>query len=288
MTSEIIENLEFQEYNSLNKITYGVLRAVKKCPAKASLMLDGMQELHSGHARLGNAIHCAVLEPHKFLDYQPSTCREMQYNGAICGNKAYIRSEGLWYCFRHGQNYEPDSDQPYTCDKNEIEICNKVKEAFDNHSGVKTLLSSEMKNEVSLVWTDEKTSLECKCRPDILSIENGIVLDLKTTSKSVHPMVFQKYAVQEGYIHQAGFTKLACENLGINLNNYYIVAVETNPPYCVAVYQLDEDDIDWAKQELLEGLNILDSCMKSGDWFGYEGVLKLKIPESFRKESPYT
>lgn len=280
--------IQMSEYRAIPYVTYGILRAVQKCPAKAKLCLaNNVNQNDTDETRLGQAIHCAILEPGRFdLDYFPSRCQATNRNtGAPCGRRAEFRVNGLWFCKSHLKEDMPDFDAPVTADEGEIRTCKLIREAFNSHSGVQELLSVGLDSETSLIWNDPESNLPCKCRPDLLAINGSIAVDLKTTHDSVNHLAFCKKVVTNGYLHQAAFTRMACRALGIPLIDYFIVAIETNEPYCVAVFRLQEKDIDWAEIDLQSGLFRLSDCLSSGLWPGYEGIQNLHIPEEIKKGS---
>jgi hypothetical protein len=273
------------DYHTMPCVTYGVLRAVSKCPAKAQLMLGRRAvEPSSDVERLGIAIHCAILEPDRFeFGYVATTCQAMLRNKHTrCNERAFLRHRGEWYCRLHARDLEPDEDAPATADEREIEICKAVRKRFQAHSGVRELLGVGLESEVSLIWKDPATGLDCKCRPDLLALDGTIAVDLKSTAASAHPLVFGRRAVQGGYLHQAAFTRMACRELAISLRDYYIIALETNEPYCVAAYRIREGDIDWAEEELHAGLRLLSDCLASGQWPAYEGIQDLVVPNDLK------
>jgi len=178
----------------------------------------------------------------------------------------------------------PDANAPVTADEREIGISKAVRKAFEAHSGVQELLSVGLNSEITLLWKDPTSDLDCKCRPDLLAIDGTIAAELKTTYHSVNPWVFRQKVVRSGYLHQAAFTRMACRELDIPLRDYFIVGLETREPYCVAVFRLKREDIDWAETELQSGLSRLSSCLTSGVWPGYEGIQDLLIPEEVREQ----
>lgn len=115
-------------------------------------------------------------------------------------------------------------------------------------------------------WTDEKTGLACKARLDMLS--PLAVLDLKTSKDAVEPRLFASASWSLGYFHQLAFYQRGARAVtGVELPAV-IIAVESAAPHDVLVYQVDEDDLWLAGQEVDKLLALLKECRESGKWPG--------------------
>jgi len=114
--------------------------------------------------------------------------------------------------------------------------------------------------ELSFWWDDSSTGLRCKCRPDWFTDQ---VVDLKTTADA-SPAGFARSVANFGYHVQA-----AHYLAGTGVERFSFVAVEKQPPYAVAVYQLDAAAMAIGDALRLDALNRIVQCRKADQWPGY-------------------
>lgn len=135
--------------------------------------------------------------------------------------------------------------------------------------------------EQSFFWTDAETGVECKCRPDYLLRERGLVIDLKTT-ENASPERFAKSAYDYRYHVQAWWYLHGLQQCGIDANDFVFVAVEKKPPYAVCVYAADDLMLRLGEMEAMENLRTYAECKQSGIWYGYEKepeIHSLSLPD---------
>lgn len=131
-------------------------------------------------------------------------------------------------------------------------------------------------NEVSVYWDEREVS--CKARLDRVLVDEGIVLDLKTTD-SVEAELFTKKVVSLGYDFQAGAYSSAAEAAFGKPFRFYFVCVERKAPYTVAVYEVDEAMMSEGKYKFEKALGIYKKCKESDAWPNKEiNIEKLSYP----------
>lgn len=200
---------------------------------------------------LGQAVHCAVLEPERFGG---------EYIRAIDG---VGRTKAVKDA-REAQRMENPSATLLTA--TDFDKCEAIREACAAHKFAKMLLDGE--HEASMVWVDEETGLTCKGRADVLGHKTGSVVDLKTTqSAAVNP--FERSLYQYGYHVQAAHYLAGARACGMDAKHFVIVAVEAFPPYAIAVYRLLDAVVGWGEEERRKLLTTWAACEKSGEWPGY-------------------
>jgi hypothetical protein len=82
--------------------------------------------------------------------------------------------------------------------------------AMLGHPAAALLLGISGEAETTHMWTDATTGLQCKCRPDWISEDGGILVDLKTT-EDASPREFQRSIAKWRYHVQAGWYMAAIE-----------------------------------------------------------------------------
>ena len=144
-------------------------------------------------------------------------------------------------------------------------------------------------NEVSIYW--EEHGVNCKARLDRVLIEEGIVLDLKTTD-SVDPELFTKKVVSLGYDFQAAYYARAAEVAYGKPFKFIFVAVERKAPYTVDLFEVTPDMMQEGLYKVEKALKLYAECDASGEWPNREPVIRqLDYPGWYnhvRVEEPQT
>lgn len=105
----------------------------------------------------------------------------------------------------------------------------------------------------------ELTCLQGRCRPDMLLVGDGIIADLKTSSKPVSAHEWQRTIANWGYHRQAawyvdGIARVWPE---WECRRWLHVAVETRPPHLCAAYELAPPAIELGRDEYREAVGRL-------------------------------
>ena len=163
------------------------------------------------------------------------------------------------------------------------------------HPAAKLLLSGEgPTRELSVYWNERvgpsvrfpelSRTVLCRCRPDLLippqSVGNGggIVVDLKTT-RDASPAGFKKSVRMFRYDVQAAWY-LDGVNKGFAkgeemFTTFIFIAVEKEPPYGVAVYQLDEDDVQKGRDKAAHDMSTYANAITTGIYDAYSPQIQL-------------
>lgn len=107
--------------------------------------------------------------------------------------------------------------------------------------------------EYSYFSEDKETGLSKKTRPDYK--KNNALIDIKSAADAGYEE-FSKQAGKLGYHLQAAYyLDVHNEATGENIKDFFFIVAEKKPPYAVAVYQLNELDIDAGRQAYRAALN---------------------------------
>jgi exodeoxyribonuclease VIII len=141
------------------------------------------------------------------------------------------------------------------------------------------------KAETTHMWTDADTGLQCKCRPDWLTDDGSLIIDLKTT-EDASPKGFEKSIGNWRYHVQAAWYLHGLEQAtGIRPEQFIFICVEKKPPYAVAVYAAASEMIDagWAAAQ--RDLEVLATCKAANAWPGYsEQIEIISLPPWMRPQ----
>jgi len=126
-------------------------------------------------------------------------------------------------------------------------------------------------NEVSIYW--EEHGVNCKARLDRVLVDEGIVLDLKTTD-SVDLDLFTKKVVSLGYDFQAAYYARAAEVAYGKPFKFIFVAVERKAPYTVDLFEVTPDMMQEGLYKVEKALKTYAECNESGEWPNREPVIR--------------
>ncbi len=133
--------------------------------------------------------------------------------------------------------------------------------------------------EHSFWWRDRETGLTCKCRPDYLR-PDAIAVDLKTAADA-SPEGFTRAVFNYRYhVQQAFYSDGIASVLGVPLGGFLFVAVEKDPPYAVAVYNLDDFASQRGRLDYQDDLaRIKAHCDNPGVFTGYSPTIEeIRLP----------
>jgi len=126
-------------------------------------------------------------------------------------------------------------------------------------------------NEVSVYW--ESQGVQCKARLDRVDIEQGLVLDLKTTD-SVDPELFTKKVVSLGYDFQAAYYTLAAMEAYKKPFRFIFVAVERKAPFTVDLFEVSPDMMHEGFAKVESALKMYAKCKESDEWPNREPLIR--------------
>ena len=147
------------------------------------------------------------------------------------------------------------------------------------HPAAAMLLGLPGKAETTHMWTDASTGLECKCRPDWLTDDGSIVVDLKTT-KDASPRGFKQSVANFAYHKQAAWYLHGLEQAtGKRPDQFIFICVESTAPYAVAVYAADAEMIERGHDQAMRDLAKLAVCKAADHWPSYsEQIEPISLP----------
>jgi hypothetical protein len=122
--------------------------------------------------------------------------------------------------------------------------------------------------EHSIIWKDKETGIWLKSRPDALPNDSADFSDLKTTT-SVMWEDLRRSIREFGYFQQAAMVAEGCQQvLGIAMNSFSLVFVESREPYATQIVAIKDGDIQRGIQANRYALRKFADCLSSGKWPG--------------------
>ena len=139
--------------------------------------------------------------------------------------------------------------------------------------------------ELSYFW-DDLGLVKGKCRPDWISNDGNIVVDIKTTTDA-SPYGFQKSIANWGYHLQLGWYLRGLQKLGLPAKEFIFIAIEKTPPFSVGVYRANKEMITYANDEINNLVYDIDESLKSDDFPDYTPeIMDLGLPNWMNPKEP--
>lgn len=159
----------------------------------------------------------------------------------------------------------------------DVDNATAMAEAVRRHPLVRPYLDGG-RFERPIQWVDRKTGIPCKGLLDWHHSRRRALVDLKTT-RTIDAHRFGNIAHALGYPGQLAHYFDGLETLGERPIEVMIVAVENVAPFDVAVFELDDEALQYGLDERDRLLATLAECMASDVWPGrYTERRALKLP----------
>jgi hypothetical protein len=158
--------------------------------------------------------------------------------------------------------------------KADADLVMRMAQSVFSHPAAAMLLALPGKAETTHMWTDAATGLQCKCRPDWLTDDGRLLVDLKTT-ENASPREFGRSIATWRYHVQASWYLDGIEQAtGTRPEQFLFLCVEKKAPYAVAVYAADAEMIAAGAQTAARDLDVLATCKAAGAWPGYSDQIE--------------
>lgn len=212
---------------------------------------DAEREFTDG-LRFGQAFHLAILEPEEFnkrvewwKDHKTTKTKGFQEAAAAMPERM-ILCPLVWK-----------------------EILVDMLDALLANPETRALLEIEADNELTMVWTDKETGVECKGRLDRAARKQGLLIDFKTT-KDASEQGFAKSIQDFNYHVQAAFYMSGYEEVfGEKPTGFAFPLVEKEGPYLTNLVQLSEAALDAGDYIFRRNIRRYADCIDKGHFPGY-------------------
>ncbi len=203
----------------------------------------------------GKAFHCALLTPDQFDKY---FCPEFEGPAALSKRTKEYQSLKEAYGNQNIGRHQLDAETMLRL-KTMVDACKE-------HPVVAQLLKLG-EHENVFFWEDE--GVLCRAKIDTWVPSKGLVVDFKTTTdaslNSFRKSIANYYYDMQGAFYVDGVSAYA----GAQIENYLIVAVESQPPHEIAVYHLLSPDLEVGRELYKTFLRKLKNANAEGEHLGY-------------------
>lgn len=121
-------------------------------------------------------------------------------------------------------------------------------------------------NELSLYWEADK--IDCKCRLDrlVLSQDEALVLDLKTTDSVESKDFLKKVIGGFNYLFQAAWYTEATVAAFAVPARFIFIGVERSAPYTTRVFEVSSEMLEEGLRQTQHARKLLAHCRKTKQW----------------------
>lgn len=246
----------FPEYlGKKDHISASEIKTFLKSPASYYYDKYGKKERSDErHFSIGSGLHEMILEPELFnTNYivAPKFDRRTK-EGKLKYEEFVLLSNGKTILF-----------------EDEMEMIVKMAQnALLNHTFLELMKDSY--RELSCYTTDHLTGLKLKMRPDSISKTKSTITDIKSCLDS-SPKKFK------GDVYSYGYSLSAAYYMDfIKRENYVFAAMEKQAPYQVSLYTLNDEMIEYGRQQYRMGLDLLKWSYDNNYWCSYNEFEILK------------
>ena len=235
------------DYHAIDAVNWSTLKWMRESPLVYRHRLDhGYEDTHA--LAMGRVTHTLVFEPSKF-------------------DAEYVIWDGGDRRGAEWKEFALANAGRTILKPNEIATAIEMAQTIRRHPLVRPYLQGGI-FEQSIRWADPDTGLACKARPDWVIPGTRILLDLKTAA-SADSRRFGAAAARYGYhLQMAMYVNAITEGLGWAPNKVKIVVVEKDAPHEVSIFDVPEDALNVAAEEVASLLRMVKTCRESGTWPG--------------------
>jgi hypothetical protein len=246
----------FEEYLSKkDHISASDIKSFLKSPAKYYYdKFVKTEKEEKRHFSVGSAIHEIILEPHLF---KTNYIVFPKVDGRTKEGKASLES------------FKIQAEGKTILYDNEMDMIKMIGEnALKNHTLVELMKDSY--RELSCYTIDEITGLKLRMRPDIMSSKKSTIVDLKSCLDS-SAKKFKGDCYNYDYSLSAAYYSDF-----IGRENYIFAAAEKQEPYQIALYALNDEMLQYGREQYRMGLDLIKFCRDNNYWPSYNEFEALK------------
>jgi len=230
------QDTEYVSNSMLNNLT-------GKSPEYFRFAMDNPQPTTPA-MKFGSALHMNVLQPEEFANnYVVAPKFDKRTKQGKTDYAEFIKSNMLKTVI---------SEQDY-------HLMNQMTEKIMRDSDAKTLLTNGIKEHI-IAWNNDFWDIKCRGMLDVYNKDANIIIDLKTTQDSSY-YGFASSVRKFKYYKQAAFYMDA-----VKAQEFYIVAIEKNPPFSINIIQLGDNLIDMGRDLYNTDLEIYKYCLDNDYW----------------------
>ena len=262
MTFTLPAKMTEAEYRAAPGVNWSTLKHMSRSPLHYRHASTAPSSAPTPAMALGTLAHLATLEPHRLSEVAVWT-------GGRRAGKAWDE----WEAANAGRlQAKPE----------ELAAAETMAAAVRAHPWAARLLSTGYA-EVPLFWIDPATGLPCKARldwyvPPCEMFPRGALPDLKS-ARDVSSRAFERQTASLGYHGQLAHYGAGVEAVMGVFPDLFVIAVESDEPYDVGVFELLDDTVIPAQRWRASLLARVAECIAADRWPGqHPEITPLMLP----------
>jgi hypothetical protein len=208
--------------------------------------------------KLGTAAHIAILQPLQF---------ETSYLKAKKSDRRTVKGRAE---FAEAKE-QAEKLGKIVLDSQEYSIALEMRDAIRSDQGLSSLLTGGVAERACFGYLH---GVHAKVLLDFYKPAAHEIIDLKST-KSAERFCFEKDIRKYRYHWQACWYSDLVKEITGESPSFKILAVESHPPYCAAIYEIGFDLIAIARKEIMESIEVLRRCRETDIWPGYSSDVQM-------------
>ena len=256
----IFSSMPNEEYHTVTDwISKTGLDYIDKSPlAFKSKYLSGVHEPPTDAMIIGSAAHTLVLEPDTF-------------------HGKYLIVPDVRKNSKEYKEHAAKAEGREIIKQADFEMFEAIRDAIYRHDRAGKILEHAGMVEHSFFGMVD--DVQVKCRPDWVNPDAGVCIDFKTAVSAARAE-FEKSVGRFRYHVQDPFYCDVLQSCGIDVKEFYFIVVEKTPPYHVAVYWINRNDVSAGREAYKKNLRQYKWCLEHDDWFGYnhDEITEINVP----------
>ena len=149
--------------------------------------------------------------------------------------------------------------------------CKKYVEAYERSQVAKDLLTGGFPEHT---LCEELMGIKIKVRPDYINIDEGYIIDVKTSGSSVDVDIFKDTVDRFGYALSAALYCEVAKKIYGRPFDFYFVAISKPEEVC-EVYKLSAASYEQGRDDIAKALGKLKKCRAENNWTEFHKPAKI-------------
>lgn len=267
--TELIESLAFADYQARPGVHKSMLDEFARSPQCGYEYMILKHDTPTHAQIIGSAVDCMLCEPDQFVTRfwaRPETYESPEGEKPWNGNSKICRQ---WLAAHQSK--------PILTNADALTVRAMVAAIANDKKAMRLIEGCSV--QTSLFWSDDRTGLQLKGRPDF--VRHGYAIDLKSCRDASERGLSHAVAEYRYYVQAAMYMDGLSAN-GRVCDKFYFLGVEPGVFPKTNIRQLDPKAIDLGRMVYNEQLLKVRDCMESKRWPGFSGdgdeVLSIDLP----------
>lgn len=259
ITTGVYHGMPAQDYHAIDALSASGAKHLLRSPAHYLAQKEKPME-PTPSMRLGTAVHTMILEPEK-ADIEIARAPKVD-------RRTKVGKETI-------ELFERENAGKLILDADAYDKAAAIADAVYNHPEARALMS-DGQAEVSMLWK-AYNGIPCKARFDYYKGDG--IIDIKTTQDASPDGFARNIAAFKYHMQAAHYLQGYREVTGWDADHFTFIAVESEPPYAVAIYRLDDASLMSGRMLMERAAQAFRKANTPEEWKGYlRDVQTISVP----------